>query len=531
VAARELEWQFDAADLQPIRNWLTDGAANGRGLTVTNRDDVVQTDVYLDTDDQRFARAGYALRIRRFENRPDAEATLKGFDAGADETGLRNRTELSERLEQPDPLLLVRGSGPVGDRVHAVAGRKELQPLFEVHTRRQTLTLAADGNASGEIALDETSIQTPHGGSPTTLRRIEIEVPENALPAFQPFVDQLRADFALDAANLSKFEAGLAAAGLSLPAAPTFGPTAIEPELTVGEVAFAVLRRQLAELLANEPGTRLGDDIETLHDMRVASRRVRAALALFEDVVPESVLGLRDDLAWIGGRLGAVRDLDVQLEQLESWLAAASPEDVEGLARLRAVLSAQRSHARAELLDALDSSRYESFVQRFAQILRNPSADAPAGASLPALAVAPDLIDARWTRLRKSGKRIGRSSEAEDYHRLRIRGKRLRYALEFLDDLYPGRARAVLKKLVRLQDVLGLHQDAIVAIERLRRITEEQGGELGPQTTFAMGEIAERYRASVREIRARVPAAYRKIEGKRWASFRKHIEGKRTSGS
>jgi CHAD domain-containing protein len=531
VAARELEWQFDAADLQPIRSWLIDGAANGGGLTITNRDEVMQTDLYLDTDDQRFARSGYALRIRRLENRPEAEATLKGFDAGANQTGLRNRTELSERLEQPDPLLLMRSPGPVGDRVRAVAGRKQLQPLFEVHTRRQTLTLDAGGKASGEIALDETSIQPSHGGSPTSLRRIEIEVPENALPAFGPFVEHLRADCALDPAGLSKFEAGLASAGLRLPAPPTFGPTAIEPELTVGEVAFAVLRRQLATLVANEPGTRLGDDIEALHDMRVASRRLRAALALFEDVVPESVLGLRDDLAWIGRRLGAVRDLDVQLEQLESWLTAASPEDVEGLARLRAVLSAQRFHARAEMLDALDSSRYESFVQRFEQILRDPPADAPAGASLPALAVAPDLIDARWTRVREGAKRLGRSSEAEDYHRLRIRGKRLRYALEFLNDLYPGRARAVLKKLVRLQDLLGLHQDAIVAIERLRRITEKQGGELGPHTTFAMGEIAERYRASVRELRAQVPAAYRKIEGKRWASFRKHIEGKRTSRS
>ncbi len=89
----------------------------------------------------------------------------------------------------------------------------------------------------------------------------------------------------------------------------------------MGELAFAVLRRQLAVLRDKEPGTRLGEDVEELHDMRVATRRLRAALALFAGVLPVRAQTFRQELGWLAGVLGAVRDLDVQLEGL-----AADPD-------------------------------------------------------------------------------------------------------------------------------------------------------------------------------------------------------------
>src|SRR5262249_61649055 len=134
----------------------------------------------------------------------------------------------------------------------------------------------------------------------------------------------------------------------------------------------------------------------------------------------------------------------------------------------------------------------------------------PAPASRRGPPVAPDLTDARWASVRKAAKLLGRSATAEDYHRLRIRCKRFRYALEFLSDVYAGRARPVLKQLVTLQDILGLHQDAVVAIERLRALTVNRGAELAPETIFAMGEIAERYRQTVVDLRSHVPPAYRR---------------------
>ena len=77
-----------------------------------------------------------------------------------------------------------------------------------------------------------------------------------------------------------------------------------------------MLRRQLGVLREKEPGTRLGEDIEELHDMRVATRRLRAALALFSTVLPVRAQTFREELGWLGRVLGAVRDLDVQLDGL-----------------------------------------------------------------------------------------------------------------------------------------------------------------------------------------------------------------------
>jgi triphosphatase len=524
----EVEWQFDVLDLEPVRRWLTDSGHDEGGYTVAAAGTVTHSDTYLDTADQRFGRAGFALRIRRLGRRRGGEATLKAIDSAQTKvSGLRSRREVSEQLDDADSAHLARADGPVGERVRAVAGGKPLLPLFEVRTRRETLTLQANGSAQGEIALDETAIRPANGSPPARFQRVEIEVPESSLHAVDAFVTQLRAHCALQPAGLSKYEAGLLSAGIPRPVPERFGPTEIDPGMTIRAVALAVLRRHFATMLAKEPGTRLGDDIEELHDMRVASRRLRAAIALFEDVLPETVLGLKDELAWIGRQLGAVRDLDVQLEQLESWIDAAAPEDRVPLEALRSVLEAQRSDARREMLEALESRRYDSFVRRFGRTLRARHAVRSGPASLPALAVVPDLIDARWAAVRKAAKHIDSSATAEDYHRLRIRCKRFRYALEFLTDVYAGRARPVLKQLVVLQDILGLHQDAVVAIERLRGLSAERGGELEPVTIFAMGEIAERYRQSAVGLREQVPPAYGRVSGKRWMSFRQHIEALR----
>ena len=98
------------------------------------------------------------------------------------------------------------------------------------------------------------------------------------------FVGELQSSLELRPTGLSKFRTGLAAAGLSPAGAPDLGPTEIDASMTTGEVAFAILRRHFATMLAHEPGVRLGEDPEELHDMRVATRRLRAALKLYKKV-------------------------------------------------------------------------------------------------------------------------------------------------------------------------------------------------------------------------------------------------------
>ena len=120
----------------------------------------------------------------------------------------------------------------------------------------------------------------------TRLHRVEIEAPEPALAALRPCVEALRAACRLQPTALTKYEAGLLIGRSRDGPGRGSAPTEIEAEAPIGRVALAVLRRHFGALIAKEPGTRLGDDIEHLHDMRVASRRLRAALSLFADVLP-----------------------------------------------------------------------------------------------------------------------------------------------------------------------------------------------------------------------------------------------------
>ena len=123
-----------------------------------------------------------------------------------------------------------------------------------------------------------------NGQRPMQLRRVEVEVRPEWLDALEPIVEQLRASCGLQPARLSKFEAGLLALGQEIPGIARPRSDRRSPTTsTMGDLAFAVLRRQLAVLREKEPGTRLGEDPEELHDMRVATRRLRAALALFAE--------------------------------------------------------------------------------------------------------------------------------------------------------------------------------------------------------------------------------------------------------
>jgi CHAD domain-containing protein len=521
-ADAEIEWQLEAQDLRLVLRWIESTAAeDADGVTISDGPTLNHVDTYLDTEDRRLDRAGYSMRVRRSRRLPP-EATLKALN-GAGEDALRIRRELAEELDEDEPTAVARAPGAVGERVRALVGSRKLVPLFDLQTRRRVFPLTVAGTPSGELLLDETAIREPDGRILSRLRRVEVEVPETALAAVSPLVESMQRTCGLQPALLSKYEAALVASGRPRLEPESFGPTAIEPCSTIGQAGLAILRRHFTTLRAKEPGTRLGDDIEELHDFRVASRRLRAAVALFGDALPAEAARLRPELAWIGQTVGAVRDLDVQLAQLDEWEAVVAEPDREPLERLRAVLDHERGEARSAMLEALDSPRYERFVRRFGAMLRSRSGTRTGAA----LAAAPDLVEGRHRALHKAARRIGPAAEPAAYHRMRIAGKRFRYALEFLSDLYPGETKRVVRRTVALQDLLGAYQDADVAIRRLRGMAAERGRELGPATVFAMGEIAERYRSQMDGIRDQVGDAYARLRGRAWKRLLKRMEAER----
>jgi triphosphatase len=535
----EIEWQLDAVELPLVENWLEEHPS-AAGLAIVPGRASELSDVYYDTEDWRFYRAGYALRVR--QDGESAEATMKAL-APAEE-GLRRRREISEPLEGVETPKGI--PGPVGKRARRVAGSAELCPLFEVRTRRHTYALRTETPSSGEIvedtsgnirqqnseqdaivaevALDESEIFA-NGGTTTHLSRVEVEVgsDEAIHDGVGDFVEALREALKLRPTRTSKFRTGLSVAGLIPEVALDLGPTQIDATLSAGEVAFAILRRHFGAMLAHEPGVRLGEDPEELHDMRVATRRLRAALKLYADALPKRAERYERDLQWVAGALGEVRDLDVHLQRL-SEEASRNGEVLEEVVTL---LGERQVEARRRMLEALDSNRYERLVASFSGTLRRGRSPTP---TAPILEAVPDLLWGRYKKVRKAANKLSEDSPPEHFHDLRKRGKRLRYALEPLQEIYGKPAQKMVKLLKKTQDDLGDHQDLIVATGLMEELGVAR--DRPPQAAFSMGSMAERYGCEAAEIRAGFLGSkpLRNLKrGKPWKNLRKKLE-KRAGG-
>jgi CHAD domain-containing protein len=291
----------------------------------------------------------------------------------------------------------------------------------------------------------------------------------------------------------------------------------VSTETRLNDLAMMVVRTQFDALRAHEAGTRKGKDPEELHDMRVATRRLRAALKIFEDALPPDAQAWRKELAWLGRGLAAVRDLDVQLERTDQLVSELREEDASALAVVRAQLEADRAEARTELVAELDSERYRELL-RAGEAL---TASDPEPESGPTIAeAASELLDKSFRKVRELGDTLDSTSEAADLHKLRIRAKRVRYATEFIRPAYGAPAERFVRRLVDLQDVLGEHQDSEVAVARLHALATRTS-DVQPGAVFTMGELAQRYRDDGARLRGEFPRAYRRATGKRWRALRR----------
>jgi triphosphatase len=522
----EVEWQLDALDLRPVERWLalrtgpTAVAESIPGLEIVPGAPKRLVDVYVDTEDWRMGRAGYVLRVRRRAGR--LETTLKDLSTAT--KGLRRRLEVTQPLPASGLSGLDR-AGEVGWRVEALAGARALNQVLEVRTRRRPFDLAIHGERVGELALDDTVIAIGHERRRLRLTRVEVEVQPAWVDAMQPFVERLRRECGLQPATLSKFEAGLMAAGIGIPGPPDLGPVGVSPDSTLGELAYRVLRKEASAMLARVPGTRLGEDIESLHQMRVATRRMRAGMDMFASVLPVRAGRLRAELGWLAALLGEVRDLDIQLGRFDDWTEEMPGDHREALDELADLLAGHRVQARRALLEALDSRRYERLVSGLvAMLVQGPSSRSTAGRA-PAVTTMPELIEERHRAARKAARRAKRTGAATDYHRLRIRCKRLRYALEFASGLYDGELKGFVRQMTRLQDALGSMQDAAVASSRLQVIAlTEEGSSLSRAAIFAMGGVARQYRSEAEHLLGDMPELVQLLQGKEWKRARSLME-------
>ena len=515
---REVEWQLASTDLASVRRWLDDHRSVD-GLVLEPRSTLEIFDTYYDTDDWRIHRAGFALRIRSEDGK--SEATLKSLRSNRSE--MADRRELSEMLAGSASESIARSTGPVGTRVHAVRGAHALQPLFEVHTSRQRYAVRAANEEKplGEIALDETVISRPHGQPQSRMQRVEVEALTDAHESLRSLVKTLRSGCSLEAASDSKFSQGLKTAGLA-PAPPAdLEPTAVDASMRIDAVALANLRRYLSAWDLHEPGARLGEDPEELHDLRVAGRRLDAILRDFGSYLPASLVRIRPTLKKVVGALGEARDLDVALLELDAFNCELPKADQANLEPLQRHLRSQRERARSKMLSLLDSNKIQKDLDVLRLGLTQPS-DAAEGPGAAVLDVVPELIRTRYKKVRKGADSLTPESPTESYHAVRGNVKKLRYVLESVAVIWGKPANGMLRSLRRWQEKLGIQQDADVAGRRLRGLAAVPPKGLPPETLFLMGRLAAHHAERASKARKRHPRAYRKVRG-RWKTLKSKL--------
>lgn len=241
----------------------------------------------------------------------------------------------------------------------------------------------------------------------------------------------------------------------------------------LSEAGRKVMRYHFAQMLRHEEGTRSGKDIEALHDMRVATRRMRASFEVFGQAFEKRALkphlkGLRAT----GRALGAVRDLDVFMEKAQKYIDDLPAERQDGLEPLLEHWKEERLAARASMLEYLNSQEYARFKRNFNIFVNTPFAGArqpPADEPTPNLVcqLAPILIYERMAAVRAYDSLL-KDAPIERLHALRIEFKKLRYTVEYFREVLGKRAYDVIESIKQLQDHLGDLNDAQVATEILR---------------------------------------------------------------
>jgi CHAD domain-containing protein len=287
----------------------------------------------------------------------------------------------------------------------------------------------------------------------------------------------------------------------------------LSPDDGAALAARVVVRFHLRVFARQEQPARSGD-MEGVHELRVATRRLRAALRFFAPVLPARfVENARREIKWLASTIGAVRDLDVLGQLVTARAPQLDPDVRSALGPLAVYIHDRRAAAHEALVTALDSPRCRRLLDRLASFAESMP---PRRSPEPLGHVAPSLLRPLLRAVLSAGRSIGENTQPEALHRLRVRAKRLRYALETLRGLGGKNVGKMLRRLVALQDLVGQHQDAVTAMTRLRTYAET--ADVPPTTLLSVGALVEGFARRARKLRGRFPETWRRLDRSRLRS-------------
>jgi inorganic triphosphatase YgiF len=469
---------------------------------------------YYDTGDSLLAEADVALRVRRIGKR--WVQTIKGPAEDATGGGLFARAEYEWPLSRPAIDYDRLATTPWSKLIAKAVKRGGLAQRFKTDFERRTIPLGFPDGTRAELCVDMGEIRATHDGGTRRARiaEIELELERGSAANLFGLARQLAEDLPVAVMTASKAERGYALLHGERDALgkPTkAGSVPLGEAATTEQALGALVRGCLHQIAANARGLLADDDVEWVHQMRIGTRRLRSCLRLVAHCAPSKELQrLTDDVKWLAQTLGAPRDWDVfvteTLPPLARWFAG-DDATAPGLKRLRARAQARRRVARAAAREAVGSVRFQrillgggylSTAPHFAAELAPDTAARDEILASRAQAFAANLLTKRHRKLNHAARAL-ESGTAEERHAVRIAAKRLRYIAEFFAPLFPRkRAKAYLKALTAVQDVLGRLNDAATAL----RVADESGGARDAATGAVRGWVAAQAAALEPDIEA-----------------------------
>jgi triphosphatase len=466
--------------------------------------------VYFDTPKQTLRKRGLSLRVRHVDG--SFVQTVK--QNRRQNTGLFVRGEWESRIAGNEPDL----DAARGTALEPLIGRKlrrRLRPMFETSVRRQSYPLAS-GDSEIEITFDRGKIKAADRSAP--LSEVELELKQGDAADLFAMARALAKEGSARLGIASKAERGYALIDGGKPRAATASPIDLAPDIDQ-QAAFQIIARScLHQAVANEAALH-GDTAEAVHEMRVAIRRLRAAISLFGQMLAgRQVEAIKAKLKWIAKALGPARELDVFVERVVKRVEADEPTNGAAWVSVNRDVHSRRRGAFSRAEDAVASARYRDIVLDTLEWIeagdwtRNNDDFARALRERPVAIGAAEELRRRFRKIRRQGARLA-GLDRQRRHKLRIKVKKLRYAADFFATVFSGkksarRRKKFLTKLKEMQDALGDLNDILVH-EGLSKSIVDAGGRTGKprnrrlDVAFAAGRLSgreeERFSAVMRD--------------------------------
>ncbi len=491
------------------------------GCSVRDLGSRVVHDRYLDTEDWSLYRAGFLCRLRKGDG---SAPSLTVKELSKLKKGWAKRLEWEENLPAGDVSLPAPLPGRMIKSLFTLATADK--PLDAVVTlvKKQQAFEVEDKKMTTHVTVDHVDI-----GSKFFIE-IELELVKGEQKRFHDLAEEVRVKLDLEPSKRDKFSLALEMSEVSPPVRDGGLKADFLPKDRFVDAAHRVMRLHFTRFLWHEPGTRLGMDPEHLHNMRVASRRLLAALWVFRGALPERRAAVfKREFKWVAKTLGQVRDLDIAIKRLEDESQSLPEEELKALKVYKDYLNDQREAAHRRVLAVLDCSEFEQIKAKMERYLSKgpPSQTVAADAETPAQVAASRMFLSSLTDIRKKAKNISPSSPDEVLHAFRRKCKRMRYQGEFFTPLYGNPAKKIAARFIDMQDILGAHQDTVVSNKILNEFVkiDPRPREATDYLYLALGRIMAHRARLAKKQRADFFKAWKSFDRKKnFAKLRKRIQ-------